>query len=371
MPARVSMGLTAVVAITDLSALLVSYSQGTRTRIPRETRSPTRTTRLWRHRERDRRWSDAPEVEAGGDTSTSLYGCRKLLQLLASRRHCCRVYIFLTSPTARQQDGPLAISSSSTCKASDPTLDVGGDPSKGQPRDSTVLLEKTDADRDEPQPTSQGSPVSGCAGDAGDAEGLQEMDGGMLDSAGDSTTVWSSLELDMNFGPSAKGQNCTFNQSAFKLLRLRWKTQANVSDCLDSLSLVLCKRLQCGFYLPYIMVSKNCFIRYSATQWLFNSIFIWSVELWTDGSLGSRQHCSAQEVPRTSEALRLHRNTLTMELLWLQQAIDSRKKVQLTQSRKIPLHVSPAVALSVYFKTKIFTLHFWTLKHIAPSLVNH
>ncbi len=43
---------------------------------------------------------------------------------------------------------------------------------------------------------------------------------------------------------------------------------------------------------------------------------------------GSRQYCLAQDVPCTPEALRLHRNTLTMELLWLQQAIDSRKKVQ-------------------------------------------
>lgn len=39
-----------------------------------------------------------------------------------------------------------------------------------------------------------------------------------------------------------------------------------------------------------------------------------------------RQYCLAQEVPHTPKALRLHRNTLTMELLWLQQAIDSRKK---------------------------------------------
>lgn len=43
---------------------------------------------------------------------------------------------------------------------------------------------------------------------------------------------------------------------------------------------------------------------------------------------GPQQYCLAQEVPRTSEALRLHRNTLTMELVWLQQAIDSRKKVR-------------------------------------------
>ncbi|XP_054909138.1 IQ domain-containing protein C [Poeciliopsis prolifica] len=41
---------------------------------------------------------------------------------------------------------------------------------------------------------------------------------------------------------------------------------------------------------------------------------------------GFQRYCLAQEVPRTSDALRLHRNTLTMELVWLQQAIDSRKK---------------------------------------------
>ncbi|CAG5866524.1 unnamed protein product [Menidia menidia] len=41
---------------------------------------------------------------------------------------------------------------------------------------------------------------------------------------------------------------------------------------------------------------------------------------------GGQQYCLAKEVPCTPEALHLHRNTLTMELLWLQQAIDSRKK---------------------------------------------
>lgn len=38
--------------------------------------------------------------------------------------------------------------------------------------------------------------------------------------------------------------------------------------------------------------------------------------------------CLAQEAPRTPVALRLHRDNLTMELLWLQQAIGSRKKVR-------------------------------------------
>uniref|UniRef100_A0A8C8EGZ5 IQ motif containing C n=1 Tax=Oncorhynchus tshawytscha TaxID=74940 RepID=A0A8C8EGZ5_ONCTS len=34
----------------------------------------------------------------------------------------------------------------------------------------------------------------------------------------------------------------------------------------------------------------------------------------------------AQDEPHTPEALQLHRNTLAMEMLWLQQAIASRKK---------------------------------------------
>ncbi|XP_013870711.1 IQ domain-containing protein C [Austrofundulus limnaeus] len=46
-----------------------------------------------------------------------------------------------------------------------------------------------------------------------------------------------------------------------------------------------------------------------------------------------RQYCLAQDVPRTPEDLRLHRNTLTMELVWLQQAIDSRKKYLTLRNR--------------------------------------
>ncbi|KAK0153379.1 hypothetical protein N1851_004972 [Merluccius polli] len=43
---------------------------------------------------------------------------------------------------------------------------------------------------------------------------------------------------------------------------------------------------------------------------------------------GPQQQSLAQDVPRTPEALRHHRNALSMELLWLQQAIASRKKVK-------------------------------------------
>ncbi|XP_027857047.1 IQ domain-containing protein C [Xiphophorus couchianus] len=53
---------------------------------------------------------------------------------------------------------------------------------------------------------------------------------------------------------------------------------------------------------------------------------------------GCQQYCLAQDVPRTSDALRLHRNTLTMELVWLQQAIDSRKKYLSLKDR---LHNAP------------------------------
>ncbi|KAL6105525.1 iqcc [Pungitius sinensis] len=45
-----------------------------------------------------------------------------------------------------------------------------------------------------------------------------------------------------------------------------------------------------------------------------------------DMNYAPRLLCLTKEVPCTPEALRLHRNTLTMELVWLQQAIDSRKK---------------------------------------------
>lgn len=88
-------------------------------------------------------------------------------------------------------------------------LDVNEDTSEGQQRDSRALLERTDADRDETQPESRASPLSDCVTrpkDAGDAQGLKERkDRRMRDRTGDSTTVWSSLELDMNFGPAAKG----------------------------------------------------------------------------------------------------------------------------------------------------------------------
>uniref|UniRef100_A0A4W4HJ11 IQ motif containing C n=1 Tax=Electrophorus electricus TaxID=8005 RepID=A0A4W4HJ11_ELEEL len=43
-------------------------------------------------------------------------------------------------------------------------------------------------------------------------------------------------------------------------------------------------------------------------------------------SCNSIQQKGVQDVARTPEALKRHRNTLAMELLWIQQAIVSRKK---------------------------------------------
>ncbi|XP_061751938.1 IQ domain-containing protein C [Nerophis ophidion] len=58
-----------------------------------------------------------------------------------------------------------------------------------------------------------------------------------------------------------------------------------------------------------------------------------STSIWRSISLesypphkGRLRYRSVKEVPPNPEALRFHRDALTMELLWLQQAIDSRKK---------------------------------------------
>ncbi|XP_070699023.1 IQ domain-containing protein C [Pempheris klunzingeri] len=113
--------------------------------------------------------------------------------------------------------------------------------------------ERTEAERDDSQPTkgqislskdcfSRSTVRSNVEGQRGSTA---REDGRVMESPGDSTTVWSSLDLDVNYDRCHKGP---------------------------------------------------------------------------------RQYCLAQEVPCNPEALRLHRNTLTMELLWLQQAIDSRKK---------------------------------------------
>ncbi|XP_061599266.1 IQ domain-containing protein C [Cololabis saira] len=109
--------------------------------------------------------------------------------------------------------------------------------------EQSSLIEREEAERDKSPECLPSSSVRGDGkGQRQDSAG--RTDGGMMESTGRSSSIWSSLELDMSSHPHK----------------------------------------------------------------------------------GSQQRCLAQEVPRTPEALRLHRNTLTMELLWLQQAIDSRKK---------------------------------------------
>lgn len=86
-------------------------------------------------------------------------------------------------------------------------LDVGGDTSERQQRDCCVQVERTDADRDEPQSESQTSPLRDCGTRCevpGDTQGLKE-DGRMPESTEDATAKWGSLELDMDFGSAAKG----------------------------------------------------------------------------------------------------------------------------------------------------------------------
>ncbi|XP_005723911.1 IQ domain-containing protein C [Pundamilia nyererei] len=101
-----------------------------------------------------------------------------------------------------------------------------------------ALLEKTEAERDDSQTC-----LPSSSSIRGEGEGQRQS--GVVESTAGSSSVWSSVELDMNYTQSHKG---------------------------------------------------------------------------------SHRYCLTQEVPRTPEALRFHRSTLTMELLWLQQAIDSRKK---------------------------------------------
>ncbi|KAG7510796.1 IQ domain-containing protein C [Solea senegalensis] len=171
--------------------------------------------------------------------------------------------IIIATPHFTDTDDPFP-PSSDVSLPSDPGLDVSARPqspaasaaslSSDRGGDQTLFSQKTEAERDDSETNSKPRLSRDCfpssyAGedveDARQKDQEEDKDGGLMESTGNSTTIWSSLELDVS--------NSHHHQ-------------------------------------------------------------------------GLRQYCSAQEVPRTPEALRLHRNTLTMELVWLQQAIDSRKK---------------------------------------------
>lgn len=79
-------------------------------------------------------------------------------------------------------------------------------------RDHRAQPQKTEAERDDSltkvQPSLFKNYSPSCSV-TGNAEGRMEStvankDGGLIESTGDSTTVWSSMELDMNYGQSAK-----------------------------------------------------------------------------------------------------------------------------------------------------------------------
>ncbi|XP_028251948.1 IQ domain-containing protein C [Parambassis ranga] len=149
----------------------------------------------------------------------------------------------ISFPHFTDAGGPYVLSCTSASKPSDAGACVSARSQSPAPlpeeRDHCVLLEKTEAERDE---------AHVCLPSSSEEQGqrtVENKDGEVMESL-ERSSIWSSLELDMNYDPSYKGP--------------------------------------------------------------------------------PQQHCLAQEVPRTPEALRLHRNTLTMELVWLQQAIDSRKK---------------------------------------------
>ncbi|XP_017269452.1 IQ domain-containing protein C [Kryptolebias marmoratus] len=163
----------------------------------------------------------------------------------------------ISTPLFTYVDDPLLTPASSTGKPPEPEPDPDPDvcavpssaPSSEEAADHMVLLERTEAERDDPQIRSPIHPVRGGE------EGPQisgGTDGRVMKGTDRSPTIWSSVE-------------------------------------------------------PHIHA-------YSP-----------------EGP--PRQYRSAQDVPRTPEDLRLHRNTLTMELVWLQQAIDSRKKYLTLKNR--------------------------------------
>ncbi|XP_068608505.1 IQ domain-containing protein C [Brachionichthys hirsutus] len=148
----------------------------------------------------------------------------------------------IPTPHFTDGEGSHLQPSSSISKPLKPKLDA----SPQGPSVMTPSTQKTEAERDDSQTKGQASLSNSRGYGGGQTESIVvDKNGGMMESTGESTPAWSSLELDRNHGNSVKG---------------------------------------------------------------------------------SQQYLLAREVPCSPEALRLHRNTLTMELLWLQQAIDSRKK---------------------------------------------
>lgn len=120
------------------------------------------------------------------------------------------------------QDSPFLRPCSSASKPSNAGLDVCASPQSpsaaaaaavsDERGNHCVLQEKIEAERDDSQTKGQ-APLSKdyfhSSSVRGDGEGQKESTVG--DKDGDSTTVWSSLELDMSYGQSHKGESCANN----------------------------------------------------------------------------------------------------------------------------------------------------------------
>ncbi|KAL0969601.1 hypothetical protein UPYG_G00229640 [Umbra pygmaea] len=145
-------------------------------------------------------------------------------------------------PHFKDIDGPLQKCGAFTKKAAQ--NQGARDPAMEQPGETEAGL--LTVDRMEPERDSQGQ--ASASGGEEDVKGnVEQPDGGGLrDSIGDETNVWSSLVLDSSCSHFHKGSK--------------------------------------------------------------------------------QRRTLAQDVPQTPEGLKLHRNSLAMEMLWLQQAIASRKK---------------------------------------------
>lgn len=87
-------------------------------------------------------------------------------------------------------------------------------------RDQHILLERIEAERDESQAKDEHRspdvcfPSSHVVGDGKSKrlrnvkEQQEDHDGGLMESTGDSTSVWSSVDQDMNYCHSEKGESC-------------------------------------------------------------------------------------------------------------------------------------------------------------------
>lgn len=133
-----------------------------------------------------------------------------------SKSGCCGLgplCAFLTRLFIRHQDGPIIKTNRDASKPpnSGPAVfhplripsERAPSSAKGENRAHRTEAERDDSrTKEPPQPTNTCS-VTGLEGQK--ETGLEFKYGRMDDSAGDSTTVWSSLELDLNCGRSQKG----------------------------------------------------------------------------------------------------------------------------------------------------------------------